>query len=371
MHGFVLLLVILVAAFEASHAGAATSSTVVGATVPSATFLDASGCPSNTANVTSFGQVMPGGLYATSADCSVTFGSSNDTSSLRVAQADGTGSAMAHPTDTWTRTSGVSARYRDVATAGGTTWAVGSDGIPMRSLDGGATWVSRGSGIGAVLSVSVPSASVAWATGAGTTVQVNVTADTSGLFAPTAAAPTGMTAVRGVAALDANTAWVVGDGGKIRKTIDRGATWATVTSPVAIQLDGINAFDADSLVAWGTGGTVAITSDGTTWRNISIPGAGTLDEVVQTSDNDVIAVGGGGAIYTTANATAGSPTWTTRDSKVSTELWDVVFTSASNGYAVGTYGSMTSTTNGGATWTRTDVDTTMNHFSRAISALES
>jgi uncharacterized delta-60 repeat protein len=79
-------------------AGAATSSTVVGATVPSATTLDASTCATST-SATNLGIVLPGATARTAADCVVTFGSSNDTSRLRMFQSDGGGAAMWHPTD--------------------------------------------------------------------------------------------------------------------------------------------------------------------------------------------------------------------------------------------------------------------------------
>lgn len=78
----------------ASASGAATSGTVVGATVPSATNISTSGCASLTAGITQFGAVLPGSSAVTTADCVVQFGSSNDTSSLRVSQPDGLGSAM-------------------------------------------------------------------------------------------------------------------------------------------------------------------------------------------------------------------------------------------------------------------------------------
>lgn len=68
-------------------AGAATSSTVVSATVPSATNLSITGCAAGTA-ATTIGTILPGASAMTTADCAVTFGSSNDTAALRMLQAD-------------------------------------------------------------------------------------------------------------------------------------------------------------------------------------------------------------------------------------------------------------------------------------------
>jgi uncharacterized delta-60 repeat protein len=77
----------------ATGATGATSGTVVGATVPSATQIDASTCATNTA-ATNFGNLLPGVSALTPGTCIVQFGSSNDTSSLRLRQTDSSGVAM-------------------------------------------------------------------------------------------------------------------------------------------------------------------------------------------------------------------------------------------------------------------------------------
>lgn len=86
----------MAAALHATGAGAASSSTTVAATVPSATSLDIAGCATGTSGVTTFGTVLPGSSSVTTGDCVVLFGSSNDTSQLRLYQADESGVAM-HP----------------------------------------------------------------------------------------------------------------------------------------------------------------------------------------------------------------------------------------------------------------------------------
>src|SRR5688572_5069904 len=63
---------------------AATGGTVVGATVPSATYVDLDECP---ADVVQMGVVLPTANGFTD-DCTVEFGSSNDSSSLRLFQTD-------------------------------------------------------------------------------------------------------------------------------------------------------------------------------------------------------------------------------------------------------------------------------------------
>ncbi|MCW2924389.1 MAG: hypothetical protein JWM98_1793 [Thermoleophilia bacterium] len=84
----------------ASPASGATSSTVVTATVPSATSLDsATGCPEGIAGQTALGVVLPGSQVISSIPCTVTWGSSNDSSMIRAFQGDGRGAGMYRMTD--------------------------------------------------------------------------------------------------------------------------------------------------------------------------------------------------------------------------------------------------------------------------------
>lgn len=93
------VVLLLVVAMAATPAAGVSSSTVVAATVPSATNLDASGCPA-AAPATSLGTVLPGASAITTADCTVVFGSSNDTSMLRINQTDRIGNGMWRPANT-------------------------------------------------------------------------------------------------------------------------------------------------------------------------------------------------------------------------------------------------------------------------------
>ncbi len=76
---------------------AASSTTVITADVPSATNLNVGACAPQTA-ATDFGIVQPGATDLTSA-CTVTFGSSNDSATLKLFQDDFYGSALVRPTD--------------------------------------------------------------------------------------------------------------------------------------------------------------------------------------------------------------------------------------------------------------------------------
>ncbi len=92
-----LVVVTLAMPLGARYGTAATSGTVVGATVPSATNIDTGACASGVAGRTHFGSVLPGTSVVTPTDCSIVFGSSNDTARLRIEQTDQLGIAMYQP----------------------------------------------------------------------------------------------------------------------------------------------------------------------------------------------------------------------------------------------------------------------------------
>ncbi|MCW2973815.1 MAG: hypothetical protein JWN72_2088 [Thermoleophilia bacterium] len=94
-----LLVAIAVAAAIATSTatGATSASIVVTADVVSVTTLATAACGAGTPGATDFGQVQPGASQVTSADCVVSFGSSNDTASLHLYQRDGSGVGMWQP----------------------------------------------------------------------------------------------------------------------------------------------------------------------------------------------------------------------------------------------------------------------------------
>lgn len=103
-----------------SQATAASGNLTVTAVVPSTTILDSSGCTA--ASSIDLGSQLPGLSTRTAADCAVTFGSTNDTSALRLAQTDASGAAMFLPANgTLDMTFGTSGMKRD-AGAAGTVW---------------------------------------------------------------------------------------------------------------------------------------------------------------------------------------------------------------------------------------------------------
>jgi photosystem II stability/assembly factor-like uncharacterized protein len=128
---------------SAANGSAASSGSIISATVPSAITVSVDGCAGDSP-ATSFGTILPGTSTTTTNDCQVSFGSSNDTASLTVRQADGTGTAMsARGTATQRRGDYT---WNDVDFSDATTaWAVGSAAMGstttvVRSTDTGDTW---------------------------------------------------------------------------------------------------------------------------------------------------------------------------------------------------------------------------------------
>lgn len=197
-----------------------------------------------------------------------------------------------------------------VVTAGGTSYAVGSGGVFMRSTDNGVTWA--GKTLGSALNL------------------------------------------RGVAFYSATGGAVVGDGGVIMTTTDGGITWTTRASGTTASFNAVAFFNATYGAAVGNGGLVRTTSDaGLTWvvpNNVQT--TANLYDVAfgpAATQNDVWAVGAGGTILT-PNASGLTKVWQVKVSGVTSTLRSVSAVDANNVMAVGDFGTALRSTNGGTAW---------------------
>jgi hypothetical protein len=143
LHSSPLVAACVLAAWIPLASTAATSSTVVGATVPSATAITPA-CATGAAGVTDIGNMLPGTAAATSLDCSVTFSSSNDTAQLRLGQTDLGGNAM--------RPAPVTGLVGDWP-MNGSTIDISATANPISPLGGGTapTWVAGSTANGQAL----------------------------------------------------------------------------------------------------------------------------------------------------------------------------------------------------------------------------
>ena len=144
--------------------------------------------------------------------------------------------------------------------------------------------------------------------------------------------------LRGVSAVDANTAWAVGFSGTILHTTNAGTTWTTQTSGTTNILNDVSAVDANTAFVVGDGGTILHTTNaGTTWTAQTSGTTNVLIGVSAVDANTAFAVGTGGTILHTTNA---GTTWTTQTSGTTGFLVGVSAVDASTAWAVGTVGTI-------------------------------
>jgi photosystem II stability/assembly factor-like uncharacterized protein len=171
-----------------------------------------------------------------------------------------------------------------------------------------------------------------------------------------------------VACLTDGTIMISGQKGLMLRSRDQGKSWETVDTGVKRDLLSVHFATPQVGVAVGDFGTMVRTDDGgTTWKKIPLPTDLVLPEDVAdiVEPGDILlydvdfvspergwAVGEFGTILTTAD---GGQTWSAQKSPVETTLFGVQFTDANNGFASGIEQVLLRTTDGGTTWNKIDV----------------
>jgi photosystem II stability/assembly factor-like uncharacterized protein len=152
-----------------------------------------------------------------------------------------------------------------------------------------------------------------------------------------------------VCAPDDQTAWAVGDSGKIINTTNGAASWVTQTSGTTANLFGVSFTSV--LTGWAVGednGTILHTTDGgTNWTPQTNPTGNTLYGVSAVDGQIAWAVGVTGTILHT---TDGGVTWNAQTSNTSNYLLGVFAANDQTAWAVGDAGTILHTSDGGTTW---------------------
>jgi peptide/nickel transport system permease protein len=151
---------------------------------------------------------------------------------------------------------------------------------------------------------------------------------------------------------DSLRAWVTAEDGNVHWSEDGGVTWQESTMPEEVaSLRAISfAPDAVSGVAVGESGTVVMSSDGgKTWRRVDVEADDVLSDVEFAGAATVWAVGESGVALQSRD---GGATWANMDvgAPGGMDLLDVAFDGAS-GAITGADGFITTTGDGGVTWT--------------------
>ena len=150
---------------------------------------------------------------------------------------------------------------------------------------------------------------------------------------------------------DFHVRFAVGEAGIILNTADAGATWQAQASGVKNNLNGVSFVSTTFGCAVGDKGTIVYTTDGSTWNSASsVPTTLKLNGVdVEPVEGDFgFAVGVKGTILTTDTCSS----WTAQTSGTTANLNGVSTCrcDSPDGWAVGDYGHILNTVNGGTTW---------------------
>ncbi len=331
---------------------ASSASTVVGATVPSAITLG-NQCHAKVA--WSLGQVLPGSATTTATGanvCRFTWASTNDSSMLRIHQADRTGDAMQGQSSTFTTPigsgPGSAIDGKGSAFVALTRWSGTSY---QRSSDSGATFATIAEP-GQFQSVSVVDGSNAWRTGmTGTQVTSTLGSGTPTWTNTAAALPASCTFPADISAVSASTAWVMCSDHAYR-TADTGATWSD-SGNIVSNGSRIEAVSSSTAYAVAYGVVRRSTNSNVSWTTLGSALSGKW--VVDVSATPGVAtsawaVDSGGAVYRTANT---GTAWTALPAIAEPpQALSIEALSTTSAIVGGYNGKMYFTTDSGVTWNR-------------------
>ncbi len=144
--------------------------------------------------------------------------------------------------------------------------------------------------------------------------------------------------------------WAVGAGGAVVATSDGGVTWQAESSGSGYSMSDV-AF-AGGRHGWAVGATVLGTADGgRSWTTQAAAGPGELSAVTAVDATHAWAAGGTAGAQGRVLVTTDGLSWRAQDVGVCQRLRDIAFSDRLHGWAVGFWGTIIATTDGGATWT--------------------
>ncbi|MGH7821246.1 MAG: WD40/YVTN/BNR-like repeat-containing protein, partial [Candidatus Binatia bacterium] len=166
--------------------------------------------------------------------------------------------------------------------------------------------------------------------------------------------------------VDAQNGWIVGEFGRLLKTVDGGQTWTEhqdtlmtdetgIVDPMDIPtFFGAHLISGTEAYAAGLDGKIAVTRNaGEVWTfepmELEFPIIDPLYEATMTPDGTGWAVGAAGEVVTRK---AGESAWKRADLGMAIYTWirSIDFADAQNGWLVGGYGTILRTEDGGKSW---------------------
>lgn len=343
----------MLAVVAAPPARTASSSTVITADVPSATSIS-NQCTAEPAR--SLGVVQPGSAATTATGagvCRVDFSSSNDTSTLRIGQADASATAMAGAPVMSEQGTSHADGFAIAAGSANVAYLGGGSGY-RRSTDGGDTWSSAGAGDAQwILGASAKDDSILYGVTWGPTFRRSLD---GGASWSTVATPFGPGYFHPAAARGTNVIWGANHG-EVRRSTDNGTTWSDQSAAVApsgmVQVSSIDVVSSSE--AWILGVDagnqsvlVRTTNSGTTWPTTPVGLSHDYNSgTISTPSSGVAwAAAANGLVTRTTN---GGTTWSASVQAGVGYLADLIAVNSSIAIVSGAYG-MARTTDGGATW---------------------
>jgi uncharacterized repeat protein (TIGR01451 family) len=219
-------------------------------------------------------------------------------------------------------------------------WAVGGQGVILKTVDDGNTWILQNSGTSAGLTSTffldkeygfVAGGGVVLKTTDGGTTWINTYSNGG--------------ALNSIFFLDYSTGYVAGSTGRIEMTANGGDTWIQLNSGVSSDLRSIVFINNSTGFAAGGQVILRTTDGGANWQIVDSSGSA-LNSIFFADANRGWAVGSTGRILATSD---GGDTWSAQYSGVSADLQSVFFTGTNTGWAVGEQVILT-TNDAGNTW---------------------
>lgn len=245
---------------------------------------------------------------------------------------------------------------------------VGTDGIIVKTTDGGATWIAQPKfSTDTFLQVHFVSEMTGWllcernvyARGNNPTSYIRKTTDGGRTWEKFEFEDAGRERVTRLLFNENGSATAFGEGGVFFRLQEDGLTWKRVQTAIHfLLLDGSFGSSRVGAVV-GAGGTIMFSEDsGLTWEKASLLGETDtkFNAVFFTGTQGAWAVGTRGRIF---RSNGSGRLWRQQDSTVTANLNDVYFTSPSSGWAVGDHGIIVRTRDGGNSWT--DVKSPVTH----------
>jgi photosystem II stability/assembly factor-like uncharacterized protein len=221
---------------------------------------------------------------------------------------------------------------------------VGSNGIVLRTADGGDNWSIRESNtIEWLYSVDMVSSVVAWAVGTNGKILKTTNSGLSWLEQISNITEH----LLSVFAIDENVVWVGGTGGVLLNSTNGGTDWQQIDLQVPSYFVFRNIQFINSEIGW-TNGLRRTLDGGNSWEIISVRST----DVIEFVDQNIGWIISQGPTFNTAvlKTTDGGFNWETQLSSAGTTYRALSFIDEYNGWTVGESGTIMHTTNGGDIW---------------------